>query len=81
MDVEHVVAAVAQLVAHPEQPLREHAQVGDGAVGGDADGAPKRDEALVDLYLLGAGAAVQAAGELVVGVVRRQHPHVVVGRA
>ena len=81
VDVEHVVAAVAQLVAHPEEPLREHAQVGDGAVGGDADGAPERDEALVDLDLLGRRAAVQAAGELVVGVVRRQHPHVVVGRA
>src|SRR5436305_10236056 len=47
VDVEYVVDAVAQLVAHTEEPLREHAKVRDGAVGGVADGEPERYEALV----------------------------------
>ena len=75
-----VVAALAQLVAQREDGVRRERHVRDGAVGGEADGAPERDEALGRRMALRARAAVQAPRERVVGVERREDARLVAGR-
>ena len=85
VDVHDVVAALAQLAAHREHSGRDRDEVRDGAVGGEAGGAPERDEMIgcppALLQALGARTAVQATRERVVGVERREDASVVAEHA
>ena len=72
VDVEHVVAAVAQLAAQGEHRLRRECHVGDGAVGGHADGASERDEVLAARSAAAGARRGAAVAKRVIGVERRQ---------
>jgi hypothetical protein len=63
VDVHHVEVARLQLAAHPHQPVGERHEVGDRAVGAEADRAPERHQVVRLVAHLGRGGAVQATRE------------------
>jgi len=85
VDVHDVVAALAQLATHREHRWWDRDEVRDGAVGGEAGGAAKRDEMIgcppARVQALGARAPVQTPRERVVGVERREDAGLVTQRA
>ena len=72
VDVDDVIAAAAQLVAHREHGVRRQRHVGNGAVGRQPDCPAERDQAIGGLARLRGGTPVQAARERVVGVEGRK---------
>ena len=81
VQVHDVVCAVAQLTTQGEHRGRARGDVRDRAVGRDADRAPQRDKALGLVARLRTSAPVQTPCERVIGVIRREDPHVVILRA
>jgi chlorite dismutase len=79
VDVDDVIAAVAELPAHGAYGVWREGHVRDGPIGGQPDGASKRDELLPHLALLWARAAMQPYGERVVGVERGEDARLVPG--
>ncbi len=80
VDVQYVIAAVAQLAAHCQHPGRDGHEVRDGAIGGKAGGTSERDEPLGRVKALGTRAPVQSPRERVIGIERREDTGVVAKR-
>ena len=75
--VDHVVAAVAQLASQRSDRLGRDPQVRDRPVGGEARGAPQRDQVLGHGAAIRLRAAMHYTSQAVVRVVRGQDPDIV----